>query len=150
MFVLILPVSIYVYDQHKTQVFYLSIVTVDWFYGKLRAKLPILIDSVVNSSHNTVFVVSIYTTKTNISVFGYTTATIGQKRTKGNWSGNTCMSLMNKLLYLCGILMRLWIMQYFALIFVISNRINNILTYSSSWKQLRFNYQVLFVKIYKY
>lgn len=60
MFVLILLVSIYVYDQHKTQVFYLSIVTVDWFYGKLRAKLPILIDSVVNSSHNTVFVVSIY------------------------------------------------------------------------------------------
>lgn len=59
----------------------------------------------------------LYTTKTNISVFGYTTATIGQKRTKGNWSGNTCMSLMNKLLYLCGILMRLWIMQYFALIF---------------------------------
>lgn len=84
MFVLILLVSIYVYDQHKTQDFYLSIVTVDWFYGKLRAKLPILIDSVVNSSHNTVFVVSIYTTKTNISVFGYTTATIGQKRTKGN------------------------------------------------------------------
>lgn len=60
MFVLILLVSIYVYDQHKTQDFYLSIVTVDWFYGKLRAKLPILIDSVVNSSHNTVFVVSIY------------------------------------------------------------------------------------------
>lgn len=54
MFVLILLVSIYVYDQHKTQVFYLSIVTVDWFYGKLRAKLPILIDSVVNSSHNSV------------------------------------------------------------------------------------------------
>lgn len=56
MFVLILLVSIYVYDQHKTQDFYLSIVTVDWFYGKLRAKLPILIDSVVNSSHNTVFI----------------------------------------------------------------------------------------------
>lgn len=60
MFVLILPVSIYVYDQHKkTSLLFISIATVDWFYGKLRATLLILIDSVVNNSHNTVFVVSI-------------------------------------------------------------------------------------------
>lgn len=61
MFVLILPVSIYVYDQHKktSLLLFISIATVDWFYGKLRATLLILIDSVVNISHNTVFVVSI-------------------------------------------------------------------------------------------
>lgn len=59
MFVLILPVSIYVYDQHKKTSLFISIATVDWFYGKLRATLLILIDSVVNISHNTVFVVSI-------------------------------------------------------------------------------------------
>lgn len=105
MFVLILLVSIYVYDQHKTQVFYLSIVTVDWFYGKLRAKLPILIDSVVNSSHNTVFVVSIYYKDKYFGVWLYNSHNWTETdERKLKWQ--TCMSLMNKL-YLCGILMRL-------------------------------------------
>lgn len=47
------------YMTNIKQLFYLSIATVDWFYGKLRAELLILIDSVVNTSHNTVFVVYI-------------------------------------------------------------------------------------------
>lgn len=44
----------------KYKFFYLLIVMVDWFYGKLCVKLLILIDSVVNFSYNIVFVVFIY------------------------------------------------------------------------------------------